>query len=114
MLSFKAMVIREILQHQEALAALCKKYHVQQLEVFGSAATGRFDASKSDIDFLVTFEDVPQARSFNIFFDFRDDLQSLFNRNIDLLETRAIRNPNLLRSIQVNPRELVYAAEGAR
>ena len=108
------MVIQEILQQQEALSALCKKYHVQQLEVFGSAASGRFDAAKSDIDFLVTFENVPQARSFNIFFDFKDDLQILFKREIDLLEPGAIRNPNLIRSIQVNPKELVYATEGAR
>lgn len=104
------MVIQEILQQQEALAAMCRKHYVRQLEVIGSAAASRFDPAKSDIDFLVTFENVPQARSFNIFFDFKDDLQTLFKREVDLLEKSAIRNPNLLRSIQMNPKELVYDA----
>jgi predicted nucleotidyltransferase len=108
------MVMHEILQQQEALAVLCRKYYVQQLEVFGSAASTRFDPAKSDIDFLVTFEDVPQARSFNVFFDLKDDLQLLFHREVDLLEKNAIRNPRLLRSIQINPRGVVYAAEGSR
>lgn len=106
------MVIQEILQQQETIAALCRKYYVRRLELFGSAASTRFDTAKSDIDFLVTFENVPQARSFNIFFDLKADLQSLFKREIDLLEKSAIRNPNLLRSIQMNPKELVYDAEG--
>jgi predicted nucleotidyltransferase len=109
-----AMVIQEILQQQDALAALCRKYFVQQLEVFGSAASNRFDSAKSDIDFLVTFENVPQARSFNVFFDLKDDLQLLFHREVDLLEKNAIRNPRLIRSIQINPRKVVYAAEGTR
>jgi predicted nucleotidyltransferase len=108
------MIAQEIMQQQDALAALCKKYYVHSLEVFGSAATDRFDPSKSDIDFLVTFQNVPQARSFNVFFDLKDDLQSLFEREIDLLEADAIHNPNVKRSIRANPKELVYAAEGAR
>ena len=106
------MIIQEILQQQEALTALCRKYHVRQLEVFGSAASNRFDFDKSDIDFLVTFDNVPQARSFNVFFDLKDELQSLFKRDVDLLEENAIRNPRLLRSIQMNPKEVIYATEG--
>lgn len=107
------MLTQEVLRHQEALVALCRKYYVRRLEVFGSAASTRFDPAKSDIDFLVTFETVPQARSFNIFFDLKADLESLFEREIDLLEKSAIRNSNLLRSIQMNPKELVYAATSA-
>lgn len=87
------IVIQEILQRQDALVALCRKYHVQQLEVFGSAASNRFDPAKSDIDFLVTFENVPQARSFNVFFDLKDDLQSLFQREVDLLERARSATP---------------------
>jgi predicted nucleotidyltransferase len=107
------MITQEIMQQQEALAALCKKYYVHSLEVFGSAATNRFDPSKSDIDLLVTFQNTPQARSFNVFFDLKEEIQSLFRRDIDLLEMAAIRNPNLLQSIRMNPKELVYVEEGA-
>jgi hypothetical protein len=38
-------------KHREALVALCRKYHVEKLDVFGSAARGDFVKS-SDIDFL--------------------------------------------------------------
>ena len=93
---------------------LCRKYYVQKLELFGSAATDHFDPGRSDLDFLVTFEAIPQARTFNVFFDFKDELHSLFQRSIDLVEESALRNSHLLQSIQQNPKELIYAAEGDR
>ena len=38
------------------LAALCRKYGIARLEVFGSAAQGSdFDPMRSDADFLVSF-----------------------------------------------------------
>lgn len=41
-------------QHQSAIAELCRRYHVQRLEVFGSAARGTdFVPESSDTDFLV-------------------------------------------------------------
>lgn len=103
-----------ITSKRDALIALCKKYHVEKLEVFGSAASGRFQPSRSDYDFLVSFKPIPQARTFNCFFDFKDEVQRLFGARIDLLEEDAIRNPLLLQSIQQNPRELIYAAKGER
>jgi len=41
-------------QHQSAIAELCRRYRVQRLEVFGSAARGTdFAPESSDADFLV-------------------------------------------------------------
>ena len=41
-------------QHQSAIAELCRRYRVQRLEVFGSAARGTdFAEESSDADFLV-------------------------------------------------------------
>lgn len=37
--------------------ALCWRFGVQRLDVFGSAATVSFDPATSDIDFIVEFED---------------------------------------------------------
>jgi Nucleotidyltransferase domain len=52
----------EIKEKRDALAALCRRYGVARLEVFGSAARdAEFDASRSDVDFLVTF--TPDARN---------------------------------------------------
>jgi hypothetical protein len=36
-----------------AIAALCRRCAVRRLDLFGSAATGRFDLERSDLDFLV-------------------------------------------------------------
>ncbi len=42
-------------QHLDAIRALAREYGVARLELFGSAATDAFDATRSDIDFLVTY-----------------------------------------------------------
>src|SRR5438876_87045 len=44
-------------QHRDEIAELCRKYRVQRLESFGSAARGDFDPNRSDLDFLVEFDD---------------------------------------------------------
>ena len=43
----------------DAVAALCRRFHVRQLDLFGSAVDGRFDPMHSDLDLLVEFEELP-------------------------------------------------------
>jgi uncharacterized protein len=42
-------------QHDQAIAELCRRYNVAQLEAFGSAVTDEFREETSDIDLLVEF-----------------------------------------------------------
>jgi predicted nucleotidyltransferase len=72
------------------LAALCRRYGVDRLEVFGSAARGRdFDAARSDIDFLVTFG--PNVRNdLSNFDDFKQALETLLGRRVDLVDREAV------------------------
>lgn len=99
-----------IQQNQSAIADLCRRYQVQRLDVFGSAARGEdFDLEHSDADFLVKFAESPQSPSLKDFFALRQELEQLIGRNVDLAEATALRNPYLLASIEQN-RELVYAA----
>ncbi len=72
--------------------ALCKKYRVDKLWVFGSILTPRFN-DESDVDFSVIFhyEQIPDV--FVNFFDFIEDLQCLLWRKIDLIDETAIKNP---------------------
>jgi predicted nucleotidyltransferase len=45
--------------HREEISALCRRYDVRRLEVFGSATDPqRFDVTRSDVDFLVEFEEI--------------------------------------------------------
>ena len=43
-----------IAQHRADISAICKRYRIRRLEVFGSAARADdFDVEHSDADFLV-------------------------------------------------------------
>ena len=100
-----------ILQHQTAIAELCRRYRVQRLEVFGSAARSHdFDTIGSDADFLVEFETVPDAPSLQTFFELRQALSQLIGREVDLAETGALRNPYVRAGIEQS-REVVYAVQ---
>jgi predicted nucleotidyltransferase len=100
----------EIAEKREALAALCRRYGVARLEVFGSAARGLdFDAKKSDFDFLVAFEQRSDLSPFGQFFGFADALEQLFGRPVDLVEESAVRNPYVRAGIN-RSREVVYGS----
>jgi predicted nucleotidyltransferase len=90
-----------IMQHKSKLISLCKKYKVSELYVFGSVLTELFN-KQSDIDFLVKFGDVELYNYFDNYMDFKESLESLFKRNIDLLEIQTLKNPILRRSIDRN------------
>jgi len=84
-------------------------HHVRRLELFGSAATGDFDAKGSDLDFLVEFEDLKPGQYADAYFGLLDDLEALFQRSVDLVMTSAIKNPYFLENIEAS-RTLLYAA----
>ena len=44
-----------IAEHADELKALCVRYGVERLDIFGSAATDNFGQERSDLDFLVEF-----------------------------------------------------------
>ena len=95
--------------HREELMGLCRKYHVARLEVFGSAVTGRFEPQRSDLDFLVEFLPESPMGPFRQYIDFLLELQSLFGRDVDLVEARAMKNPYFIRSANAS-RRVLYAA----
>lgn len=91
------------------ISRICQEHHIHRLEVFGSAARAAdFDPARSDADFLVEFE--PQAKlGLDSYFAFKAALESVLHRGVDLIESRAVRNPYLLAGIN-SAREVVYAA----
>jgi predicted nucleotidyltransferase len=92
------------------IAALCRRFHVRRLEVFGSAARGAdFDAATSDVDFLVEFTDHPDALSLRTYFGLKWALEELLGRPVDLVEEKAVENPYMKASMN-RSREPVFAA----
>ena len=96
-------------KHRSDLTALCRKHHVKTLEVFGSAVDGTFDSARSDLDFLLEFLPAAAGRPFHGFFDFKEDLEKLFGRKVDLVMPEAIRNPYFLKAVN-QQRTVLYAA----
>jgi hypothetical protein len=95
----------------DTLIELCKRHKVKELYIFGSILTPRFSDS-SDIDFLVQFENIDILEYADNYFDFKEKLEKLLGREIDLLENQAIRNP-IFRMILDRDKKLVYDRETA-
>ncbi len=92
-----------------AVQALCRRFGVRRLDLFGSAATGRFDPARSDLDFLVEFEPMSPSPYAKACHHLREGLEQLFGRPVDLLTEPALVNPYLRRQIESEKRN-VYRA----
>ena len=77
--------------NMDKIVALCKKYKVAKLWVFGSILTPRFN-DDSDGDFSVIFHYDQIQDLFVTFFDFIDELQDLLGRKVDMVDETAVRN----------------------
>lgn len=81
--------------NMDKIVALCKKYRVAKLWVFGSILTPDFN-DDSDVDLSVDFDSETINREgldwADIFFDFMHELEALFGRRIDLVCDDAVKN----------------------
>ena len=100
---------RQIDQHREQIAAICRQYRVRRLALFGSALRSDFDPARSDLDFVVEFEPLPEGTYADTYFGLIEALERLFQRHVDLVEAGSVRNPYFLREIE-SQQEAVYAA----
>jgi predicted nucleotidyltransferase len=98
-----------IAQHRDEIAEICRRYQVRRLELFGSAARNDFDPQQSDLDFLVEFEPLGDGEHADAYFGLQESLSSLLSRPVDLVMSRAIRNPYFLQAIE-STRTVLYAA----
>ncbi len=102
----------EILRHRDAIAALCRRFGVTRLEVFGSAARGDdFDPARSDVDLLVEFGPGVR-RSFATLLGFEEAVSQVVGRRVDVVEFEALaESPNpLKRRAMLADAQSLYAA----
>lgn len=76
----------------EKLSTLCRRWRVDELAIFGSAARGEMGPD-SDVDVLVTFDDQASWSLLDLM-GLKEELEEIFGRPVDLLEQRAVRNPH--------------------
>ncbi|MFH0765360.1 MAG: nucleotidyltransferase domain-containing protein [Calditrichota bacterium] len=91
----------------ENLSILCRKWKIKELALFGSALREDFGPD-SDVDLVVKFH--PDAHwSLWDFYDLQNELESIFKREVDLVEIEGVTNP-LRRKNILNSMKVVYAA----
>jgi uncharacterized protein len=102
-------MIELIKDNEEELKSICKKSFVKALFLFGSAVRGNFSES-SDLDFAVLFfENLDPVQHGEAFFDLKRDLEQLFERSVDLISYRVIKNPIFKNEID-ETKVLLFAA----
>ncbi|MFC6097146.1 nucleotidyltransferase family protein [Flavobacterium qiangtangense] len=92
--------------NKQKLIQLCIKYNVKELYLFGSILTKKFNKD-SDIDMLIQFSKIELKDYFDNYMDFKESLENLFKREIDLVENQAIKNP-VFRKIVDREKQLIY------
>lgn len=98
--------MREINQHIDQIQQVCNSNKVRSLFAFGSVTTDRFRPD-SDIDLVVDIDENDPLEYTDYYFNLKFELEKLFNRHIDLLEQKAIRNKYLKDQID-RTKVLVY------
>ena len=93
--------------NMDKIVALCKRYKVAKLWVFGSILTPRFN-DESDVDFLVEFDEgkIELLDYADNYFDFIHSIESVVGRKVDMVVNRAIRNPYFRKEVDSTKRLL--------
>lgn len=91
----------------QKIIALCQKYKVKTLYVFGSILTPRFNEN-SDVDFSAIFnhDSDPLVAGEN-FMNFYMELENLMGRKIDLVDEDFIRNKYFREELN-ETKQLIY------
>lgn len=103
------MIARLVNKHRDEIEGLCDEFGVQELYLFGSAASGDFRSRTSDLDFMVRFKPTTPAEHADRYFGLIDGLKDIFHRRIDLVEIDAIKNPFFKESAEAHRVQLYEA-----
>ena len=90
----------------EAVRALCKRYHVHELAIFGSAVRKDFTPG-SDVDLLVEFEADAQV-GFVTLARLNRELSELLHRPVDLAPKGGLKP--IIREEVLSQTKVLYAA----
>ncbi len=95
-----------IKKYNQRILDLCKQHKFKPLYVFGSILNENFN-KESDIDLIVSFENVDLLEYGDNYYDLKFSLENTFNRSVDLLEEKEIKNPYFRNSID-KKKVLIY------
>ena len=96
-------------RNRDRIAELCRRHGIRQLDLFGSAARGDFDATKSDLDFFYEFDPADNACVADRYFGLVRTWEATFGYKVDLVSIKDAKNPYFL-EVANRYRVSLYAA----
>jgi hypothetical protein len=96
----------DINELKDEIADVCKALPVKRLGLFGSVLTGKL-TPESDVDVLVVFDSDERIDHFDKYFELKEKLAEIFNREVDLVVDKPFKNP-IFREAVDKTRMIVY------
>jgi predicted nucleotidyltransferase len=92
---------------EKKIAQFCRDHKISEFAVFGSILRDDFGPT-SDVDVLVTFTDDCGYSLLDLAM-IKEQLQAIFNREVDIVEKASLKNPFRKKEI-LDHMEVIYAA----
>ncbi|MGE5342537.1 MAG: nucleotidyltransferase family protein [Candidatus Omnitrophota bacterium] len=92
---------------REAIIDFCNRWEVKEFSIFGSILRDDF-GPQSDVDVLLSFSKDSKWGLFELV-DMKEELESIFGREVDIVEKEGMKNPFRMNAILQN-RKVIYAA----
>jgi predicted nucleotidyltransferase len=100
------MIADLINKDRQGFIDLCKRCQVASIYAFGSSIRSDF-REDSDVDVLVDVKATNDWEAGGALLDLWDGLENFFERPVDLLTQRSLRNPYLIAEIE-RTKQLIY------
>lgn len=97
-----------VTSYRAEIDTICRDNAVKRLDLFGSAASDAFAPGRSDFDFFVDLGDYDQTVG-RRYLRLVSSLIRLFGRDIDVVTSRGIKDPEFLEEIE-RTRQPLYEA----
>ena len=102
-------MFKDLVKYKKQIDAIFATHKIEKAYIFGSAATDQL-RKDSDLDFLVQFEPnlAPLERG-ELWWELHDKLRDFFNREIDIVTEKSLKNPYFIEELEQTKR-LIYGA----
>jgi uncharacterized protein len=110
MIELQSLVEERIKASSVQIAAFCQRWKIIEFALFGSVLRNDFRPD-SDIDVLITFAPDPGWSLFD-WMDMKDELETLFEREVDIADKEGLKNPYRQHEI-LRTHQVIYASKSS-
>lgn len=96
----------DLIKLKPEIDRVCRLFPIKRLGLFGSALTQDFGL-ESDVDVLVVFDSDENIDLFDKYFELKEQLETIFKREVDLVIDKPFRNPVFREAVE-KTKTIVY------